>query len=478
VRRLLALGLGAARLLGMRRRAQPAVELLHRADDGAAQLEDQLLIPYRARHIRAGCRARHRAAAPPAAATERRRRDTLPDVSRTIGYEQLVLELRRAVVGAVQQLDAGLGSATHPNSEPAPQTQSQQTPHGRRAPARVEQVQLPAVELHPTRSPARRSEMPCARATSGWPPRRAGRACPGRAVRRCARPPSRFPDRATRLTCSGRTPSRSRLVALQRHGNRPGAQSTTPPRPGAPSPVRRGCSWPGFSDEAGDEMSAGSAVQLGGRAHLAEAPPSRTAIRCHGLASTWIVGHVYDGAPRARCRSTRTYASAPRSAGLEIAAARRAERPAVRAPAPDPRPHAAAPHRKLPGRRSAAVRASAHRPPEPDGRSRAAGRAAPRARRRVFAQVRLGTGLRLEHLATSRRRDRGGDVALADRISRRWAPQPGDAAEPVVFPHPDGPEQHEELAVAYLERQILEAARPAASYRLARRGWSPDATAG
>jgi len=84
VRRVLALGLGCwLGCWGCVAEPGPAVELLHRADDGAAQLEDQLLIPYRARHPRlrvvqrnaALSRAEYRRLLLTATA-----RDTLPDV--------------------------------------------------------------------------------------------------------------------------------------------------------------------------------------------------------------------------------------------------------------------------------------------------------------------------------------------------------------------------------------------------------------
>jgi len=84
VRRVLALGLGCwLGCWGCGAEPSPAVELLHRADDGAAQLEDQLLTPYRARHP--GLRVVQRNAA--LSRAEYRRllltataRDTLPDV--------------------------------------------------------------------------------------------------------------------------------------------------------------------------------------------------------------------------------------------------------------------------------------------------------------------------------------------------------------------------------------------------------------
>lgn len=84
MRRALALGLGCwLGCWGCGAEPSPAVELLHRADDGAAQLEDQLLIPYRARHP--GLRVVQRNAA--LSQPEYRRllltataRDTLPDV--------------------------------------------------------------------------------------------------------------------------------------------------------------------------------------------------------------------------------------------------------------------------------------------------------------------------------------------------------------------------------------------------------------
>ena len=84
MRRVLALGLGCwLGCWGCVAEPSPAVELLHRADDGAAQLEDQLLIPYRARHPRlrvvqrnaALSRAEYRRLLLTATA-----RDTLPDV--------------------------------------------------------------------------------------------------------------------------------------------------------------------------------------------------------------------------------------------------------------------------------------------------------------------------------------------------------------------------------------------------------------
>jgi multiple sugar transport system substrate-binding protein len=84
VKRVLALGLGCwLGCWGCGAEPSPAVELLHRADDGAAQLEAELLIPYRARHP--GWRVVQRNAA--VSRAEYRRllltataRDTLPDV--------------------------------------------------------------------------------------------------------------------------------------------------------------------------------------------------------------------------------------------------------------------------------------------------------------------------------------------------------------------------------------------------------------
>jgi len=54
--------------------------------------------------------------------------------------------------------------------------------------------------------------------------------------------------------------------------------------------------------------------------------------------------------------------------------------------------------------------------------------------------------------------------------------EPGDAAQPRGLPAAEGPSQHEELAVAHLERQLIERRTARGSYRLARRRRVTDAT--
>src|SRR5204863_7245005 len=86
------------------------------------------------------------------------------------------------------------------------------------------------------------------------------------------------------------------FVALERHGNRPGAAIHYPallPRPASPASQDVHSRVP---DEAGDEDVGRPSVHLGRCAHLAQPPPleDRDAL-AHGHGLDLIVGHVYHG---------------------------------------------------------------------------------------------------------------------------------------------------------------------------------------
>src|SRR3989454_3523696 len=97
------------------------------------------------------------------------------------------------------------------------------------------------------------------------------------------------------------------FVAVERHGNRPGAAIHYPallPRPPSPASQDVHARVP---DEAGDEDVGRPSVHLGRCAHLAQPPPleDRDAL-AHGHGLDLIVGHVHHGRDR---KSTRLNSS-------------------------------------------------------------------------------------------------------------------------------------------------------------------------
>src|SRR5205823_1615871 len=94
-----------------------------------------------------------------------------PRVPGAIRCEQQVFEPCGSVVGPVEELDPrARGGAAPPAGKRARERASQHAAHGSRAPAASNRCSCRRSSFTPTRSPGRRSGMPCTRATSGSPP--------------------------------------------------------------------------------------------------------------------------------------------------------------------------------------------------------------------------------------------------------------------------------------------------------------------
>ena len=89
-------------------------------------------------------------------------------VSRAIRRQQLVLDLCGSVVGPVEEGDARhRRGAAAPAHEPARETQSRDAAHRSRAPVALNRCSCRRSSFTPTRSPGRRSGIPCTRAAIG-----------------------------------------------------------------------------------------------------------------------------------------------------------------------------------------------------------------------------------------------------------------------------------------------------------------------